>query len=142
MGPCEFCEELCSNCKTITGFEESGKGRIIASYAYWRLIPTMGCFTKGYTLVVNAMHRESLYYCSGDEIIELCSFLRLIKRKYKEHIIQECLCLSMVRLTRIKCHLHQSIMFICTFSPKQMNIRELLTCSEQKVAPAIVLQIY
>ncbi len=84
MGPCEFCEELCSNCKTITGFEESGKGRIIASYAYWRLIPTMGCFTKGYTLVVNAMHRESLYYCSGDEIIELCSFLRLIKRKYKE----------------------------------------------------------
>lgn len=85
---CEFCREFNENTietkeKIVLHAYFSGN-RIISSKGRWNLIPTLGCFKVGYTLLVNHEHFLSLYHCpEKDKEMFLC-FMDDLKMVYRE----------------------------------------------------------
>ena len=84
--PCEFCQEFSTQNGEFQGqsilkgfFDEN---RIIFLDGAWNLIPTLGSFVTGYTLLVNSIHRPSLYHCSEKEKEAFLHFMQLLKRGY------------------------------------------------------------
>ncbi len=87
MKPCEFCQEF-SQQKSSPSQESmlpffSYKDRVISSDGVWNLIPTLGSFIEGYTLLVARAHRPSLYHCTLKEKEMYLAFLHRLEHVYK-----------------------------------------------------------
>lgn len=80
---CDFCQEFQDYSDKINDNDFiSNKNRIIYTNNTWNLIPTIGCFVEGYSLVVNSKHRTSLYHCKREEQVSFKCFFNMIHNIY------------------------------------------------------------
>lgn len=84
MNQCEFCKEINEAQADGVIKEHFENGRVICSDGVWDLMPTVGCFTEGYTLLVTHAHRDSLYHCTKREKDLFQLFTELLKDLYKK----------------------------------------------------------
>lgn len=87
MKYCDFCQEFhpspaCRGEGYLTQFPQGN--RILADDGKWVLIPTVGGFTEGYTLLVAKAHRLSLHHATEEEKNAALQFIESLDNLYRK----------------------------------------------------------
>ena len=80
---CVFCSEWSNlNLNPLQPF--GAKSRIICESRHWYCVPTLGCFTVGYVLLISKRHRTCIATASMEEIEDLLCLEKKISDLYKQ----------------------------------------------------------
>lgn len=93
MEKCVFCDELSNNgCEADSKVlrELELESRVITEESDWVVIPTLGCFCEGYVLLVNKMHKLSLYHFTSGDIMRFSDYLEKVERVVKNTFSSKC----------------------------------------------------
>ncbi len=84
---CPFCQEFSSKPGTCPVEEVNAAfvygDRTIFFDGTWNVIPTIGAFVPGYTLLVNDTHYPSLYHCPARDKQTFANLMQLMEAAYK-----------------------------------------------------------
>ena len=95
MMKCSFCEEYLepqnSQYYIKIGRDIGMHSRVLMETNNWFAIPTMGCLTVGYVLVVCKQHYQSLANLNQELYQEMLSLKGMVEDKLKKELGLECL---------------------------------------------------